>query len=1656
MQKECKKLSKEECLPPDCTYVETSKRKFCRTKQNRKKQKDSKKSQTVKIKRNKDKKYKPIYIFKTQIKPQSHEQLPKTLAKVESKSKSASQLFPIKESKIIKDRTDISACVQEDKLQEEIKEKRENKKQYKKECDKEIFSFITQYFNKDKSRIKDLVRALYNLYKNKQKEDQDYKLSLEEFILMFPRDTSTGNFNFRRQHVFEGLCLYILLKNYDNDYWGEKKEFYDSLEKYVKGNTEKLSDIDIIKKQINDGSSAQSVDIFFKIPKKSVSEKEKKEIDSQPACNVFPIKKEKKDTQIKDLFVLIQNKFYDQEKSSADKYDVLKIASRSKELKNERFEEVDKKIVLMVNSKEKLDKKITQNRNKDFNLVDEIFGLKQLDAWFQNMLYDIYKSNNFKEFIRISSNDKPSLQPRFHQEIFIESTNEYLNNKDKTKQHKKFIWGAVPRSGKSYMIAGMIHKRNMLDSDGSNNDILIVLGAKTETEKQFYDMFNEFDNFKDYGIIKVSDGKKANAEKSKNIYITSQQKGKINIEDYEKYTNLFKKKKIDIYFDEIHHGGSSKKSQEIINFFIDKHKFIVDLFVMVTATYAKPKIAYNSILDNKPPMILNWSYEDQQLMKQITNETKYNQFILSRNDDIQKKVIEDLFVEYKIKYGSDYLNILEDEYKKHPELVIIQPFIDIAVSKEQEPELFNIHGNLFKLKCDAISGDIDILRDPTKIFKDNTAIQKLIQFIGKEDIKHDTKSSVLSEHCIYGKLEKKYNYNVRDIKHSELWFLPDKFLYDNPELCRQELIEKDVKLKMSYDDEGIINQYDADDKQQKNEKNSLPNIEPLTRGLVLNLLQSDFFRDNYCFLIVHGQKIQYIKGKKKEKDLTSKVFEDYCVKLHSEDDDDLKDKILQFEKQTFQENKSLIILTGSSLRLGVSLPCADIAFNFDGVQSIDLNYQTMFRVLTERKGKKYGYYFDFYPERAITFLYDYNDYYSNTSKTMDSGTQIQDIQSLLYLFNYNGLSLSSSTKTTEDTLKLYNTLIDKLKINENEMTSRYISNIKSRFEKLLDSLGQIEVLTDFAKYQMNKEGITKIAEKVRKGKKKEVAKTKPEKQDDELSISDLKQDDEEIEEDITPDTKQIAEFLSTYIPLISLFSKENKCASETSTFVDCINNMITDISNNVSDEEGSLKKYCLENCSTNIEPLACYMNLISDYDKKTFLKSLNLLKDLYTNEKYNKDEKIQKLLRIINNIYVSIREKMGKKTNLIYDMTPNEIQEKIEEYLPVKKAEKDKYGEVFTPAELIDEMLEKLPSSVWKNPNYKWLDPANGIGNFPMKVFERLNEELSSVYGYKDEAKRKQHIIKNMLYMVELNPKNVAVSRKIFGKDANIYCGSFLEDGWKDEFKIDKFDVIIGNPPYNEGKTGRSGLKNLDEIFTIKSLEHLKDNKYLLFIIKTTIRGLTSKGYNSIIDKQILYSKVFDFKNNPFNENVLTNYLLIQNCKNTKKTTFEYNNKIESGYVQKGLNIYFLPLKFSNSLIRDIKQYGNLEKITRGLKENAKNYLLVRHSTPDIKISKVKPTGDKYYIIPNPSIKMITFFREKYPIMRKYGLFNGFSTPKSLFLNIPNYNNSKSITRKSTSKSKSKGKKTIKKVKSLPNKHKKTIKSKSKKSSKKTRRIQSI
>ena len=195
-------------------------------------------------------------------------------------------------------------------------------------------------------------------------------------------------------------------------------------------------------------------------------------------------------------------------------------------------------------------------------------------------------------------------------------------------------------------------------------------------------------------------------------------------------------------------------------------------------------------------------------------------------------------------------------------------------------------------------------------------------------------------------------------------------------------------------------------------------------------------------------------------------------------------------------------------------------------------------------------------------------------------------------------------------------------------------------------------------------------------------------------------------------------------------------------------------------------------------------------------------------------------------------------TGLIFKASSTSIYELIKDNASYRKTEKDKYGEVFTPQPLIDDMLDQLPRHLWSNPRLKWLDPACGVGNFPVSIFYRLDDGLKR--HMPNTRHRRNHIIRKMLYMVELNKTNYDIVRSIFGDDANVFHGSFLDDGWREEFGGSgvRYDVVVGNPPYNQGGT-RIGGNVFWKQFVFGALDVLADDGYLCFVHPPGWRKMT-------------------------------------------------------------------------------------------------------------------------------------------------------------------------------------------------------------------------
>jgi type I restriction-modification system DNA methylase subunit len=100
----------------------------------------------------------------------------------------------------------------------------------------------------------------------------------------------------------------------------------------------------------------------------------------------------------------------------------------------------------------------------------------------------------------------------------------------------------------------------------------------------------------------------------------------------------------------------------------------------------------------------------------------------------------------------------------------------------------------------------------------------------------------------------------------------------------------------------------------------------------------------------------------------------------------------------------------------------------------------------------------------------------------------------------------------------------------------------------------------------------------------------------------------------------------------------------------------------------------------------------------------------------------------------------------IYNMTNDEIANFIHRELPIKTTEKQAYGEVFTPPELIDRVLDLFPKNVWTNPDKRWMDPCGGVGFFLIGIYQRLLKGLAK--WQPDLQKRAKHIIQRTVLYV--------------------------------------------------------------------------------------------------------------------------------------------------------------------------------------------------------------------------------------------------------------------------------------------------------------------
>ena len=156
--------------------------------------------------------------------------------------------------------------------------------------------------------------------------------------------------------------------------------------------------------------------------------------------------------------------------------------------------------------------------------------------------------------------------------------------------------------------------------------------------------------------------------------------------------------------------------------------------------------------------------------------------------------------------------------------------------------------------------------------------------------------------------------------------------------------------------------------------------------------------------------------------------------------------------------------------------------------------------------------------------------------------------------------------------------------------------------------------------------------------------------------------------------------------------------------------------------------------------------------------------------------------------------------------------------------------EVFTPPTVARQMLDLLPSEVWKNPYLKFLDPCAKTGVFLREIMVRLNDNLPRKNEFGEDyycdgnnlnnpMERLYHIRRNMLYAIATSNLTAQITRRVLygvtvaNSDKDKACGfkglndTYNYKMWNDYGKLRQRDgnVFYGhnNPQHDFDLKGK-------------------------------------------------------------------------------------------------------------------------------------------------------------------------------------------------------------------------------------------------------------
>jgi hypothetical protein len=300
-----------------------------------------------------------------------------------------------------------------------------------------------------------------------------------------------------------------------------------------------------------------------------------------------------------------------------------------------------------------------------------------------------------------------------------------------------------------------------------------------------------------------------------------------------------------------------------------------------------------------------------------------------------------------------------------------------------------------------------------------------------------------------------------------------------------------------------------------------------------------------------------------------------------------------------------------------------------------------------------------------------------------------------------------------------------------------------------------------------------------------------------------------------------------------------------------------------------------------------------------------IIKILNEKIELNKDNYLI-IINIMKHIIITNDDIIDNIRGIYAHASSNKLRELIEKHFIPTKDEKTKNAEIPTPVKLVDEMLDSMPLKFWTTPQ-KVFEPCCGKGNFVLGIFDRFYKGLENLYP--DEIERCQVIMTECIYYADLTALNVFITTEIMKCHVQSYCGldeldyefnkyigDTLEIDVYSIYKINNFNAVIGNPPYQPPSNDKKGGTSIWNEFVNLSLSSLlKEGGYLVFVHPALWRKPDNKLRELMFSKQIHYLSIHSDSdgNKMFGATTRFDYYLLENVPSYKKTHVVFEDKME-------------------------------------------------------------------------------------------------------------------------------------------------------------------